>query len=87
MANTRDHRDEALVTIATFSTEVEASLAKGALESIGIPALVPSQGLGNFSRNRGGIASAEVQVFESDRERALTELRRMQIRIVEPASD
>ena len=63
-------RDEPLVTIATFETELEASFARGALGAIGISALVPHR--------------AELQVFESDRDRALVELRRPRIRIVPP---
>jgi len=87
MAEMSRHRNEALVTIASFETSVEASLARGALESIGIAALVPGEALGTFSRNRGGLSLTSLQVFESDRDRALTELRRMQIRIVEPSSE
>ena len=80
-------QDEALVTIATFGTEFEASLARGALEAIGIPALVPGEWGGSFTRvYRGGVRATALQVFESDRERAMIELRRMQIRIV-PSSD
>jgi hypothetical protein len=86
MTRETDHRDEALVTIATFDTEFEAGLARGALESIGVRALVPSEAMSNSSRVRA-FARAELQVFESDRDRALTELRRMQIRIVAPALD
>jgi hypothetical protein len=67
-------RDETLVTIATFETELEASFARGALEAIGISALVPGEWSGY----------AELQVFESDRDRAIDELRRLQIRIVPP---
>ena len=81
-------RDEALVTIARFNTEFEASLARGALEGIGIPALVPSEAKGAFAGlYSGGVRYAELQVFESDRDRAIVELRRMQIRIVKPPRD
>ena len=76
-------RRDALVTIATFSTSTEAFLAKGALEAAGIPALVPGEGLGTFSQNRGAIEMNVVQVLEPDRDRAVAELRRMQIRVVE----
>ncbi len=79
------HEDEALVTIATFETEIEASFARGALESAGIRALVPGEWGGSFSGMYGGMAhAAQLQVFESDRDRALLELRRLQIRIVPP---
>ncbi len=60
-----------LVTIAVFQTGFEASLARGALESAGIQAVVPGEAVGTFSRNRGGIATTELQVFEEDRDRAL----------------
>ena len=80
--------DEALVTIAVFDTEFEASLARGALESIGIPALVPGERGGSFAGLYAGRLPGKttpLQVFESDRDRALIELRRMQMRIVPPA--
>jgi len=74
--------DEALVTIATFDTVFDASVAKGALEGIGIPAHGPEETL---VRSRDDIfPTAHLQVFESDAARAATELRRMQIRLVEP---
>ena len=80
-----DRNDEALVTIATFDTELEASFARGALEAIGISALVPGEWGGSFSGLYGGKArAAQLQVFESDRDRALVELRRLQIRVVPP---
>jgi hypothetical protein len=80
-------RDDAWVTIATFPTTFEASLARGALEAIGIAAFVPGEELGTFSRYRGGLAFSELQVFASDRERALSELHRMQIRLAKRSSD
>jgi hypothetical protein len=79
---------EALVTIATFDTELEASFARGALEAIGIRALVPGEWSGSFTGMYRGLPhQAELQVFESDRDRALVELRRLQIRIVPPSHD
>jgi len=83
-ARVRD--DEKLVTIATFDTGFEAGLARGALEGIGIRALVPEE----HRVQVGGppyVFPAHLQVLESDRDRAITELRRMQIRLVEPPSD
>jgi len=74
---------DALVTIAVFGTTFEASLARGALESIGIRASVPEELFGPFS-SVGGSGRTAVQVFESDRDRAVVELRRMQMQIVEP---
>lgn len=72
--------DEELVTIAIFDTTFEASLARGALEAIGIRALVPEETLVRSRAHlfRGGT----LQVFESDRARASVELRRLQIRIM-----
>ena len=78
-------QQERLVVIATFPTEFEASLARGALESIGIRAVVPRESLGSFtSMYGGGMAPgpAELKVFASDRVRAVAELRRMQMHIV-----
>ena len=78
-------RNEALVTIATFETELESSFARGALEAIGISALVPGEWGGSFTGMYRGIPhQSAVQVFESDRERAISELRRLRIRIVPP---
>jgi len=80
-----DSGDEALITIATFDTELEASFARGALEAIGIQTLVPGEWGGSFSGMYGGTPKqAALQVFESDRDRAMVELRRLQIRIVPP---
>jgi hypothetical protein len=80
-----DRDDEELITIATFETELEASFARGALEAIGIQALVPGEWSGSFTGLYRGLPHhAELQVFESDRDRAVVELRRLQIRIVPP---
>jgi hypothetical protein len=72
--------DEALVTIADFATELEASLARGALEAIGILCMVPGE-RGTFRGMYGGLVTnaKELKVFESDRVRALAELRRIQM--------
>jgi hypothetical protein len=75
-------RDEPIVTVTTFETEFEASLARGALEAIGIQAMVPGEVFGTYGRRARGFNGVELQVFESDRERAALELRRMQIRLV-----
>jgi hypothetical protein len=74
--------DEPLVTIASFPTSFEASLAKGALNACGIFAVVPDEILGALSRNRGGIPVGVLQVFASDRDRAIAELRRSDMKIV-----
>jgi hypothetical protein len=77
------YRDEPIVTLATFETEFEASLARGALEAAGIRAMVPGEVFGTYSRNPR-FNRIELKVFESDRDRAQVALRRMQMRIVEP---
>jgi hypothetical protein len=71
-----------LVAAATFATEFEASLARGALEAIGIDAWVPAEDSGSFSRP-GAPPVVTLQVFESDLEQAVVELRRLQMRVVE----
>ena len=82
------YRNEPLVTIATFDTVLEASLARGALESIGIKAMVLGEPFGFFNPYRDTVPQqAGLQVFETDRDRAIVELRRLQIRVVEPPSD
>ena len=77
------HTDEPLVTIASFPTSFEASLAKSALEACGISAVVPDEVLGTFSRNRGNIPIGALQVYESDRDRAIAELRRLDVKLDE----
>lgn len=75
---THHHRNEPLVTIATFVSSFEAGLARGALEAIGIPAFVPGEALGTLSRNRGATGAGALQVFESDRDAAVAELKRLE---------
>lgn len=77
-------RDEPIVTIATFETDIEASLARGALEAIGIRAIVPGEQFGMYGRSVRSLNGVELKVFESDYPRAATELRRLQIRLVSP---
>jgi hypothetical protein len=76
--------DEPLVTIATFETSIEASLARGALEAIGIRALGTGETPGAFFTRTGGLATNELQVFQSDGPRARVALRRLTMRLVEP---
>lgn len=76
--------DEALVTIAVFDSVFEASIARGALEAVGIRALVPEENLVRLSRSTI-FHSGSLQVLESDQTRAVAELRRCQIRLVEPS--
>ena len=88
-ANVTHHsrNDEPLVIIASYPTSFEASLARGAPEAAGIAAFVPSETLGTFARNRGGPPHGVLQVFESDRDRAVAELRRMELRVVKPTDE
>jgi hypothetical protein len=80
-----DRHDDPLIAIATFETEFEVSLARGALEAIGIRALVPGEQGGSFRGLYGGPSpAAELLVFESDRHRAVAELKRLRLRIVSP---
>jgi len=77
--------DEPLVTIAVFETIAEASIARGALESAGIRALVPEETLVRLGRFPGTrlIPPGSLQVLESDKDRAIAELRRRRIRLVD----
>jgi len=83
----KSHKDEALVTIASFPTDFEASLAKGALEQVGIRAFVAGEMPGTLSRNRGALPMGVLQVLESDRDRAVAELRRRDLKIVKPTDE
>jgi hypothetical protein len=71
-----------VVTIAVFQSDFDASVAKGALEAVGIPAFVPGAALGMLSRNRGGVPEGTLQVFASDKDAAVAELRRHDFHIV-----
>jgi hypothetical protein len=76
--------DERIVTLAWFETEMEASIARGALEAIGIEALVPWEHRGGGYSGGMTWGPGELKVFESDRERALAEIRRLQMHVVRP---
>lgn len=75
--------NELLVTIATFETVWEAAIARGVLEAAGIRALVPEETLLRSTRNTI-LPTGSLQVLQSDKDRALVELRRSQIRLVQP---
>jgi len=78
------HDDERLVTIASFETVWEASIARGVLNVAGIRALVPEETLIRSWRD-SIFPIGTLQVLESDRDRAIAELRRSQIRLVPPS--
>jgi hypothetical protein len=62
---------EELVTVATFQTVFDASVARGALEAEGMEAFVPSEGAGSFARVAHNESWAELKVRASDRDRAV----------------
>jgi hypothetical protein len=62
---------EDLVTVATFQTVFDASIAKGALEAEGMEAFVPNESVGSFSRVPPQELWAELKVRASDRDRAV----------------
>lgn len=63
---------DSLVTVATFPTAVEANLAKGCLESAGIPAfLKDEQMVGMVWHWAMALGGVKLQVGEDDAEEAL----------------
>src|SRR5215813_10698787 len=62
-----------LVTVATFENQLEASVARGALEAEGIPAFVPEEHRGLFALDRSVAQQtwAELKVRPSDVSRAV----------------
>ena len=73
--------DDVLVTIAVFDNSFDAAVARGALEGLGIRALVPEEAL---FRRGVVVTPGTLQVLERDEARARVELHRLQIRVVEP---
>jgi hypothetical protein len=65
------------VTVATFGSLFEASIARGALEADGLSAYVPGENAGSFTQNRSGLNEVwvQLQVRASDRDRAVELLR------------
>ena len=71
MKNELESGDD-LTTVATFSEVPEASMARGALEAAGIPAVVPLENLGTFTRFAPPPTTrVELKVRQTDRVRAL----------------
>lgn len=68
--------DEEFVTVATFENQIEASVARGALEAAGIRAFVPEE-TRMFGLNRTVLHQpwAELKVKASDRDRAVEALK------------
>ena len=66
---------EELVTVATFQTVFDASVAKGALEAEGMHAFVPNESVGSFSRLAQRESWAELKVKARDRDRAVQVLK------------
>ncbi|MDQ6892636.1 MAG: hypothetical protein M3167_08145 [Acidobacteriota bacterium] len=67
---------EDLVTVATFQTVFDASVAKGALEAAGVAAFVPRELAGSFSRLPQHEIWAELKVRKRDRDFAVELLRK-----------
>jgi hypothetical protein len=65
-----------LVTVATFASGLDASVARGALEAEGIRAYVPGEPATSLSRSRVPAPITEVRVRSSDRRRAMEVLER-----------
>ena len=67
---------EEFVTVATFENQIEASVARGALEAAGIRAFVPEENR-MFGLNRSVLHQpwAELKVKASDHDRAIKALR------------
>jgi hypothetical protein len=57
------------------------------LESCGIEAFVPAEAPGSFTTSRAWEPMTELQVFESESERAITVLNKMQIRSLDQNVD
>ena len=69
-------RGRLLVTVATFATGLDASVARGALEAEGIRAYVPSEPLRTIARTRVPAPTTALRVRTSDRVRAMEVLER-----------
>jgi Putative prokaryotic signal transducing protein len=71
----REPPSEEFVTVATFENQIEASVARGALEAAGISAFVPEE-TRMFGINRSVLHQpwAELKVKASDRDRAVEAL-------------
>ena len=68
---------EDFVTVATFENQIEASVARGALEAEGIPAFVPVEVRGSYNVSRPYSPWAELKVRASDQDRAIEMLKRV----------
>jgi len=62
--------EDKLVTIASFANYIEADLAKQALEDFGIKSLVTGQSPANIYGEVLGLINLDLQVFESQVQRA-----------------
>ena len=69
-------RHETLVTVATFATGLDASVARGALEAEGIRAYVPADATATVRHTARLTPITEVRVRTSDRRRAMEVLER-----------
>lgn len=62
--------EEKLVTIASFANYIEAELAKQTLEDFGIKSFVAGENVANVYQGLSGLIDLDLQVFESQVERA-----------------
>ena len=60
-----------LVTIAQFADSTQASLAKQLLDDFGIKSIITGQNAANVYSGVPAIASTDLQVFESQAQKAL----------------
>lgn len=76
---------ENLITIWTFSSEIEAELVKGQLEGSGIPAYIFKDVCGSMYPNLQLIRGIELKVHYSDESQARAVLRGYNIAVVQEA--
>ena len=63
--------EEKLVTIAQFANYIEAEMAKNLLDDFGIKSTVTGQNVANVYSGLPALTDLDLQVFESQAEKAL----------------
>ncbi|MHC5061596.1 MAG: putative signal transducing protein [Planctomycetota bacterium] len=64
--------DDKLITIAEFQSEIEAQIAKAALQDNGIEAIIVGGAVKSLMLPVDGMLNVELQVFAADAEKAGT---------------